>query len=272
MRVNVVDYNLLFSKFEDSIKNNLFINESKFTKRIKPFLEMDFRKQSDKEIFWILVYVIFYSGIKAVIIEKKLESIKKELYDFEIISELNDEEKEKIISKLGFPKKCNYCFSNSLNYKEIIEEFGSFNRYVTSFGITDLHPHNSKMNLLKEDLKKRFNGLGPRTVNHFLTDLGFDVLKPDRVICRIFYRLGLIDSPQSIEDAIIEGKKFKQKTGKPIRYIDIIFVKYGQMGKSDYFGTKDGICLENKPNCVICEAKEFCKYFKEKTESTSFHL
>jgi DNA-3-methyladenine glycosylase I len=201
-----------------------------------------------------------------------LESIKEELYDFEKLSELNDEEKQKIISKIGFRKKCNYCFANAQTYKEIIEEFSSFYKYVHSFEITNLDPDNSKINLLREDLKKRFDGLGPRTVNHFLTDLGFDVLKPDRVICRIFYRLGLIDSPQNIEGAIMEGKKFEQETGKPIRYIDIIFVKYGQMGKSDHFVTKDGICLENKPNCKICGAKEFCRYFEEKIESASFHF
>jgi hypothetical protein len=40
----MVDYKLLFSKFEDSIKNNLFISESEFSKRLQPFLEMDFRK------------------------------------------------------------------------------------------------------------------------------------------------------------------------------------------------------------------------------------
>jgi len=260
----MIDYKLLFSKFEKSIRNNIFVSESEFDKILEPFLHMDFRNMSDKDIFWVIVYVNFFSGIKAVTIEKKLEGIKRELYDYQKISDLDENAKKVIIQKIGFPNKCRYCFENAKSFKKLIGEYGSFSKYVASFDIETLNPEISKISLLKENLKNRFFGLGPRTVNHFLTDLGFNVLKPDRVICRIFYRLGLIDSVEDIEGAIREGKKFKEATGKPIRYIDIIFVKFGQMGKSEQFGTKDGICLENNPNCRVCEANEFCKYFKEK--------
>lgn len=266
----MVDYKLLFSKFEKSIRKNIFISESEFDKNLEPFLHMDFRKMSDKDIFWVIVYVNFYSGIKAVTIEKKLDGIKKELYDYQKISDLDENAKKAIIQKVGFPNKCNYCYDNAKSFKKLLEEYGSFVRYIASFRIETLNPDIANINNLKEDLKRRFYGLGPRTVNHFLTDLGFNVLKPDRVICRIFYRLGLIDSVDDIEEAIREGKKFGEATGKPIRYIDIIFVKFGQMGKSK-IGTKDGICLENNPNCNICEAKELCKYYKETIQSASLH-
>ncbi len=267
-----MDYKILFDKFEKSIRKNIFISESEFSARLQPFLEVDFRKKSDKEIFWVLVYVNFYSGIKAVTIEKKLDSIKKELFDYEKLSELNDEEKQSVISKIGFQNKCNYCFSNARTYKELIKKFGSFEKYVNSLGIIGLDPDEYKINKLRDNLREKFYGLGPRTVNHFLTDLGFNVLKPDRVICRIFYRLGLIGSTEDINGAIREGKKFEVATGKPIRYIDITFVKYGQMGKSERFGIKDGICLEKNPNCKMCEAKDSCKYYKEKMEPTSLHF
>ena len=259
----MVDYKLLFSKFEKSIRKNIFVSESKFDKNLEPFLHMNFRKMTDKDIFWVTVYVNFFSGIKAVTIEKKLAGIKQELYDYQKISDLDENAKKIIIQKIGFPNKCKYCFENAKSFKKLIDEYGSFLKYVASFNIETLNPNISNITLLKEDLKRRFFGLGPRTVNHFLTDLGFNVLKPDRVICRIFYRLGLIDSVDDIDGAIREGKKFEEATGKPIRYIDIIFVKFGQMGKSEQFGTKDGICLENNPHCNLCEAKELCKYYKE---------
>jgi len=121
----MVDYNLLFSKFEESIKNNLFISEEDFTKRLRSFFEMDFRKKSDKDIFWIIVYVNFYSGILAVTIERKLELIKSELYDYQTISDLSEDEKQAIISKIGFPRKCGYCFKNAKSFQELISKFGS---------------------------------------------------------------------------------------------------------------------------------------------------
>ena len=74
----MVDYKLLFSKFEKSIRKNIFVSESEFDKNLELFLHMDFRKMSDKYIFWVIVYVNFFSGIKAVTIEKKFAGIKQE--------------------------------------------------------------------------------------------------------------------------------------------------------------------------------------------------
>jgi len=109
---------------------------------------------------------------------------------------------------------------------------------------------------LRADLRSRFRYLGERTVNHFLTDLGLNVLKPDRVICRIFSRLGFIDDANNIVQAINVGKEMAIATSYPIRYIDIIFVTYGQMGD-------DGICLEKNPKCCICGIKEYRDYYAD---------
>lgn len=257
-----IDYQQIFTEIEESLKNNLFAEQEEFQKKIKPLLNADFRKKSDGEVFWVLVYVVFYSGFKAVTIERRITQIKNYLYGFEKLAGLSEIDKQKIIRKVGFPKKCNYCFDNAVKFKRLVGEFGSFQNYVFSFGISDLTVDSHKLNLLRADLKEKFWGLGSRTVNHFLTDLGFNVLKPDRVVCRIFHRLGLIDSVEDVDGAIREGEKFAEVTRKPIRYVDIIFAKYGQMGRSEVLGTKSGICLQNNPKCEICKAKEFCKYYK----------
>jgi DNA-3-methyladenine glycosylase I len=113
-------------------------------------------------------------------------------------------------------------------------------------------------------LKKRFKYLGGITVFHFLADIGYNVLKPDRVLCRIIYRLGLVDSEEDLLGVIAAGRKFSSATGLPIRYIDIIFVAYGQVDAKPEFGLKEGICLSNSPKCELCGIYKFCQYKKKK--------
>lgn len=126
--------------------------------------------------------------------------------------------------------------------------------------------------LLKEELEYKFNYLGNITVYHFLTDIGLPVLKLDRVITRIFKRLGLIENEKQLLKTVIQGRKFAEATKLPIRYIDIIFVRYGQQGESKFFSMIDGICLEKYPKCNFCGATEYCndyKRFKEKGKTST---
>ena len=116
---------------------------------------------------------------------------------------------------------------------------------------------------LHKELSKIFHGLGEKTTYHFLGDLGFNVTKPDTVVCRILYRLGLIDSERDIERAMIQIMNFARETDNIFRYIDIIIVKFGQKGISPLFGTKNGICLD-VPNCSMCLVKPYCRYFQTK--------
>jgi DNA-3-methyladenine glycosylase I len=51
---------------------------------------------------------------------------------------------------------------------------------------------------------------------------------------------------KNYDQAIMQGLKFSKETGYPIRYIDIIIVKYGQRGEEAY-GLEDGVCLEKNP-------------------------
>src|SRR5205823_4172284 len=84
--------------------------------------------------------------------------------------------------------------------------------------------------------------------------------KPDRVVKRIFARLGLAEEDATPMVMIDEGRKFAQATGLPIRYIDIIFVYYGQMQAKEV-GLEHGICLEKSPSCEMCGAKRYCDYY-----------
>lgn len=108
----------------------------------------------------------------------------------------------------------------------------------------------------EEDLK-RFKGLGRITAYHFMTDIGLEVIKPDRVLVRIFTRMGLLKDTDDSFCAIEIGRQFSKATNLPIRYIDIIFVLYGQLNVPKI----KCICSEKHPHCEICGARMFCAYF-----------
>ena len=156
-------------------------------------------------------------------------------------------------------RKVEACVRNAQVFKNIVSEYGSFQAYIDSFA-----PAASFENLmlLKEELEYRFERLGRITTYHVLTDIGLPVLKPDRVICRIFQRLGLIESGEQLLKAVIQGRKFAQATGYPIRYIDIVFVAYGQV-ESQEFGLSSGICLEQNPLCSVCGVTDYCNYYAQ---------
>jgi len=80
----------------------------------------------------------------------------------------------------------------------------------------------------------------------------------------IFERLGLIETRKQIYKAISQGKNFAEATGYPIRYIDIVFVAYGQ-DESIEFGIKKGICSETNPSCHLCGVTNFCNYYSQQT-------
>ena len=116
--------------------------------------------------------------------------------------------------------------------------------------------------MLKEELEARFAYLGGITVYHFLTDLALPVLKPDRVIARIFRRLGLVEYERQHLKTVIHGRKFAEATELPIRYVDIVLVAYGQV-RSIEIGIDRGICLK-EPRCDLCSLTGVCQFWQQK--------
>lgn len=188
--------------------------------------------------------------------------IKKYFKDYIDVCNYNEEKIKEILNDKDMiknEKKIRACYTNALVLKCIVEEHGSFKKYVDSF-----KPKDSFENLLlfKEEIQYKFAFFGGITSYHFMTDIGLPVLKPDRVITRIFERIGLIEDREQKLKTVIQGQKISEKTGYPIRYVDIILVNYGQLGKDDTFGLDDGICLEKTPKCSICGITEYCKHYQ----------
>jgi DNA-3-methyladenine glycosylase I len=258
----MIDYKTIFIKAENTLKQQSWFSDVEFDKRYGRFKRFETKVLTDKEIFEILILIIFYSGFRASTVENKEQIILEHFPDYETVSNYSESDIKNMLSDpkmIKNERKIRACISNSKRIKEIIRKFGSFKNYIDSLDATNSFEN---LILLKEELEYRFEYLGGTTVYHFLTDLGFNVLKPDRVILRIFKRLGLIENEKQLLKSVIIGRQFAKNTGYSIRYIDIIFVKYGQQGESKMFGLKNGICLEKNPNCTICGLNDFCEYYK----------
>jgi DNA-3-methyladenine glycosylase I len=262
--LNPTDCKNIFNELEKTFFTQSDLTANQLTKNLESFKKIKKQKRDDNDYFWVMVYVTFYSGFKAKTVTDKIKAIKDIFDDYEKVARYDETKVQKIIDSkkvIGHRQKINGIIHNANQIKAIKKQFGSFDKYLNSFGDTD----NDKILLeLIKDLKKRFKYLGGITVFHFLTDIGYNVLKPDRVLCRIFYRLGLVDSEEDLFEVIAVGRKFASATGLPIRYIDIIFVAYGQVDAKPEFGLKEGICLSNSPKCELCGIYKFCQYKKKK--------
>lgn len=222
--------------------------------RYKTFAD---RQLGDEQYFSILLYVVFYSGFRAATVTARARTIDAWFPDWRTVAAYDEGDVARIMSDpdmIRNRRKINACIENARVMRELIAEHGSMAHYIASFNATESFEN---LLLLKEALEARFQYLGGVTVSHFLTDIGMPVLKPDRVISRIFERLGLIEKEGQLLKAVIQGRKFAESTGLPIRYIDIVFVAYGQ-AQSIEFGLDRGICLK-EPRCGECGIRKFCR-------------
>lgn len=262
------EYEKVFRAFENGLLN--YGSEKKprdeIQAQIDKFKTFEARTLSDKQYFEILVFVAFYSGFKAATVTSKSKVIRKHFPNWEIVADYNSEDIDRILNDPHMIKnrsKITACVNNARTIKKLVEKYGSFKNYLDSF---DALSSFENLILLKEELEAKFSYLGGITVYHFLTDIGMPVLKPDRVICRIFERLGLIENSSQLLKTVIQGRKFSEATKLPIRYIDIVFVAYGQ-AQSKEFGIDKGICLKN-PRCDLCEVRKYCHYYGLTSQSS----
>ena len=264
------DYKTIFSGIEAGLINygSRNLPEERIRAELDKFKYGIERTFTDADYFQIIIDVIFYSGFRAATIESHLSVIRRHFPDFRTVAKY---QKADIALIMGDAKmirnerKIRACVENARVFAAIVDQCGSFRDYIDSFSPTESFEN---LMLLKEELEYRFQGIGRVTTYHILTDIGLPVLKPDRVMCRIFQRLGLIENEDQLLKTVIQGRKFAEASGRPIRYIDIVFVAYGQ-AKSEALGLDRGICLEENPLCSACKVASFCNYFKARGGSAS---
>lgn len=228
------------------------------TNQLDKFKHFATRSICDAEYFSILVFVAFYSGFKAVTVTSKRLVIEQHFPSWQEVAQYGETDVLRILADpnmIANERKVRACVKNACTFRDIVERHGSFKAFVgqhlPSGSFEDLL-------LLKELLETTFDYLGGITVYHFMTDIGLNVLKPDRVICRLFYRLGLLDNENQLLKSIMEGRRFAEATGLPIRYIDIVLVVFGQVASPE-LGISRGVCL-NEPRCGVCSISQNCGF------------
>ena len=220
------------------------------------------RELTDDLCYAMLVQVVFYSGMRAATVTKKMPAIRAHFTDYRKVADFGPADIDRLIADdrmLRNRRKIEACVKNAKLMREIIEQHGSFVSYISTF---DPNTSFENLLLLKEELEARFAYLGGITVYHFLTDLALPVLKPDRVIARSFRRLGLVEYERQHLKTVIHGRKFAEATGLPIRYVDIVLVAYGQV-RSIEIGIDRGICLK-EPRCDLCSLTDVCQFWQQK--------
>ncbi len=265
----MTDYQAIFDAIESTLirVGSQNVPEATIRRRLDVFKQVETKDFTDTDYFDILISVIFHSGFRASTVNKKMNIIRKHFPDYMTVAGYDHERVSEITSDPQMIKhegKIQASVDNARIFKTIVDQYGSFQKYVDSF-----FPKTSFESLmrLRSDLIQRFGYLGKITSYHFLTEIGMSVLKPDRIITRIFYRMGLIESESNSEKQlpkiISQGRKFAQETGYPIRYIDIVFAAYGRKGpvRSGDIGIERGICQKDNPQCNICGASKYCAHF-----------
>jgi len=234
------------------------MDKSKIQGHLDKFKQFENRELTDDQYFSILVFVAFYSGFKAATVTSKQGIIQKHFPNWRDVSAYTEKNIRKIINDpemISHEGKIRACVANAKTFSALISKHGSIKNYIDSYSPTESFEN---LLLFKEALEASFAYLGGITVYHFMTDIGLPVLKPDRVMCRIFERLGLLENQGQLLKAVIQGRKFAAATDLPIRYIDIVFVAYGQV-KSEEIGINEGICL-TKPRCSECRIQNHCRF------------
>jgi len=261
----VTDYQAIFNAVETSLirAGAQHLPELTIRQRLDEFKHVASKKFTDADYFDALMCIPFYSGFKAQTVEEHKDTIRAYFCDCETAAGYDHVKVTEILDDpqmIRHRRKVQACVDNAKAFKAIIGQYDSFQGYVDSF-CTKASSEN--LMRLRADLRQRFRFLGKITAYHYLTDIGMPVLKPDRVIRRVFFRLGLIDSTGESETqlhkVLAQGERFVQATGHPIRYLDIVFVTYGQL-ESPHVGLQRGICLEERPQCEVCDARPYCRY------------
>jgi len=254
----------IFNRLELSLYNS-YGNSPVLKKNLKYFKNVKFQKHDDNWYYHKIVEVTFYSGFKAQTVTNKLDSILETFNSINSVSRWSEYKLDSVYKNKDIiqnKSKIRSSWLNAKTFNKIISEFGSFYLYLKNFGDLSI---DSNLESLRKDLIKKFHFIGEVTSYHFMTDLGLNVVKPDRVLVRIFKRLGLINPDEEDQDklnfqVIHAARRIAEVTSNNMRYIDVLFVIYGQTSSKE-MGIDSGICLEKHPICEKCQLQKYCNYF-----------
>ena len=215
-------------------------------------------------MYTTLVQVVFFAGMNAKIVDERMSTIKKYFDDFRKVAKYGEEDIRKMLNDRNMirnRRKIKACIHNAREFERIVQRYGSFANYLDSFGVS-FDDYEGIKRRIRPELIRRFKGLGKVTVYHYLMDLGFEVMKPDTTIRRLFCRLEWLRSREATEENIDKTikicREIAKKGNKWIRVVDIVLVAFCQENGNGDLGIKEGICTSN-PKCNKCPLRDYCK-------------
>lgn len=248
---------------------------------------------TDDEFWKIAALKPFYAGKVAWTVDLRADYMWSEYFrDRQSLSDPRWDEDGELFNKFVKDPKC---FRNRPSLKKTISaarrinEFKEVNKrsiiQFYTYGTNDVNDSDALLKIYTK-FKNEFT-YGPVLVYHLMMELGFQFVKPDRVLNLITARLGLIESYKSghythrisnnisTEEAVaLSGrqdfiervqKKYREiseASGVSMRLIDYMIVKLGQK-KDLNSGFARTICSTDQPLCKICQLKPFCSYGKQ---------
>ena len=134
------------------------------------------------------------------------------------------------------------------------EESGSIDAYYQRFIEKDSTYQLLIANLASPGSKDKFAEMAEALTAEYLRNVGYDLSKPDRHICRILgaNHLGCSESETvPVFEAMEIVKQMASLCGRRVAEVDYILWSYCADGYGE-------ICTVQKPQCGVCVASEFC--------------
>jgi len=253
---------MVTAAFRTAYPGRDFVAEKEHRWREHDDLVTNFPDRDSGAFFKKLVLVVFYSGMKASTVSLKQDLILKYLGDYKEVASFTENDVLRICGIKDMIKskaKVRACIYNAKVFMDLDKEFGSFGKYLLSFnkGFPEDDRHISE---LLVDLQSRFDFLGPRTSKHFLMVCGFPLIKPDRMVMRVLFRLGLIpgETDEYIDQAVKISLEAAEEAKIPASFMDSILVNIGQSEGVE-------LCKKERPICDRCGLKPYCRYQTNQT-------
>jgi DNA-3-methyladenine glycosylase I len=126
-------YSQIFSKVETALRSYTNLSKVDFDSEFGWAKHLTYKKLTDKNIYWKLVCVAFYSGMRASTVTNKLPSIKKHLHDFKKVSKFSKKEIRNFLTDPGtihHIQKIEACVANAKELSSILAKFGTFTNYL----------------------------------------------------------------------------------------------------------------------------------------------
>jgi len=135
-RLKTLDLKDIFKKIETTIKKECSLSGEEFEKNWGKFKKYHYKNYSDNEIYWILVKVAFYSGMKAATVSEKLPAIKEYFIDYNKAKYFSEREVNAVLkdpNTIHYKRKIEACINNAVILDKIIKTHGSFSGSSAEF-------------------------------------------------------------------------------------------------------------------------------------------